>query len=179
MSVPNWPPNPASLAADLGTEEALLAGVLWRRMLGFWVDLLLIGLLVAFLWAGMVALGVLTLGFGLLFLGALPAVPPLYHVLFLLREAAATPGQALFGLTVRRVEDLGRPGLGAALLSVLGFYATLALGAIWLGIALFTRHHRTAHDLLAGLVVVRRRGLAALTPRAGVWNMPPGGGAPA
>lgn len=179
MSAPSSPFPPSQLRAvpvlDLAAEEALLGGVLWRRVVGFWIDLLLIGLLVVLLWAGLMALGLPTLGLSWMALAGLPAVPPLYHFLSLLRSAAATPGQRLLGLTVRRIEDFSRPDAADALVSVLGFYATLALGTIWLGIALFTRQHRAVHDMLAGLVVVRRRGLAALTPPGGVWNMANGG----
>ena len=39
---------------------------------------------------------------------------------------------------------------------MVGFYVTLALGAVWLVVALLTTRHRTLHDLLSGLVVVRR-----------------------
>lgn len=163
----------------LAEEEALIGGVLWRRVVGFWLDCVLIALLCLALWTALLAFGVLTLGLGFALLGSVAAVPPLYHFLSLLRRTAATPGQALLGLTVRRVEDLSRPDAADALVSVLCFYATLALGTIWLGVALFTTRHRAVHDMLSGLVVVRRRGLAALTPTAGGWNMRPGGKTPA
>jgi uncharacterized RDD family membrane protein YckC len=108
-------------------------------------------------------------------LGLLPAVPPLYHFLSLASRLSATPGQALLGLRVRRNGDLGRPDMLEALVSVVGFYVTLALGAIWLAIALATTRHRTLHDLVAGLVVVRTDALSALTAPDGDWNMGHGG----
>ena len=109
----------------------------------------------------------------------LPAVPPLYHFLFLASPLSATPGQALMGLVVRRNDDLGRPDVLEALVSVVGFYVTLALGAIWLVAALLTTRRRTLHDLVAGLVVVRSDALASMlppltTPQGG-WNMRSGG----
>ena len=161
MSVPHWPPSPPTGAM---MDDWLTRGALTRRAFGFLVDVLLIGVIVAALWSGLFMFGLLTLGIGFPLLGLLPAVPPLYHFLFLASPLSATPGQALFGLVVRRDSDLGRPDLLEALVSVVGFYVTLALGAVWLVVALFTTRRRTLHDMLAGLVVVRTDALAALTP---------------
>ena len=164
------PTDPAML------DEWLTGGVLARRVVAFLIDLLLIGVLVAALWAGLVLFGLLTLGLGLPLLGLLPAVPPLYHFLTLASPLSATPGQTLMGLVVRRDSDLGRPDLLEALVSVIGFYVTLALGAIWLAAALVMPRRRTLHDLLAGLVVVRTDALTPpLTPGGAAWNMGPGG----
>jgi uncharacterized RDD family membrane protein YckC len=60
------------------------------------------------------------------------------------------------------------------LVSVLLFYLTLATSGLLLLVALFTLRHRTLHDILSGLVVVRVR---ALTAGAGGWNMPGGASA--
>jgi uncharacterized RDD family membrane protein YckC len=159
MSVPNWTPaTPGPAIAD----EWISRGVLTRRVLAFLVDMLAIGAIVAGLWCAMFLFGLLTLGLGFPLLGLLPAVPPLYHFLFLASPMSATPGQALLGLVVRRNADLGRPDLLEALVSVVGFYVTLMLGAIWLVAALLTTRARTLHDLAAGLVVVRRDALASL-----------------
>jgi uncharacterized RDD family membrane protein YckC len=159
--------------------EWLTRGVPGRRILGFLVDLLLIGVLLAGLWTGLFMFGLLTLGLGFPLLGLLPAVPPLYHFLFLASPLSATPGQALLGLVVRRDADLGRPDVLEALVSVAGFYVTLALGAIWLVVALLTTRRRALHDLVAGLVVVRTDALAELTPPltppGAAWNMRSGG----
>jgi uncharacterized RDD family membrane protein YckC len=73
---------------------------------------------------------------------------------------------------VRRNEDLGQPSALQALVSTLVYYLTVALGVIWMAIALLTVRHRTFHDIASGLVVVRAR---ALTPPSAFWNMPPGG----
>jgi uncharacterized RDD family membrane protein YckC len=153
-------------------DDALTAGVLPRRVCGWLVDLLLIGVICAVLWGVLLAFGVLTLGLGLPLLGLLPIVPFCYHLGFLLSPAAATPGQSLFGLVVCRDEDLGRPEPLQALIFTVGLYLTLAAGVIWLGIALFTIRRRALHDMAAGLVVVRRRVLMApLTRRNARWNM--------
>ena len=57
---------------------------------------------------------------------------------------------------------------------MLVLYLTLATSGLLLVVALFTIRHRTLHDLVSGLVVVR---VQALTASGGGWNM--FGGAPA
>jgi uncharacterized RDD family membrane protein YckC len=104
----------------------------------------------------------------------LPAVPFCYHFLSLLGATSATPGQQMLGLTVRRNDDLGPPTVLQALVSVVAFYLTLATSGLLLIVALFTIRHRTLHDLVSGLVVVRVRAMEALTTPPGTWNM--GGG---
>jgi uncharacterized RDD family membrane protein YckC len=71
-------------------------------------------------------------------------------------------------LTVRRNDDLGPPMGLQALASVLLFYLTMATSGLLLVVALFTTRHRTLHDLISGLVVVRVR---ALTASGGGGNM--------
>jgi uncharacterized RDD family membrane protein YckC len=53
------------------------------------------------------------------------------------------------------------------------FYLTLATSGLLLLVSLFTRRKRTLHDLVSGLVVVRRHIWRdwALTAGAGSWNM--------
>ena len=112
--------------------------------------------------------GVVTFGLGMPLLALLPVMPPLYHFLTLASPLSATPGQTLMGLVVRRNRDLGRPDPLEALICVACFYATLALGAIWLAVALVTTRHRTLHDLLSGLVVVRSEAVPPLTAGRGL-----------
>jgi uncharacterized RDD family membrane protein YckC len=176
MSVPPWSPPPLTGAM---LDDWLTRGVLTRRVLALLIDVLLIGTIVAVLGSGLFLFGLLTLGLGFPLLGLLSAVPPLYHFLFLASPLSATPGQALLGLVVRRDSDLGRPDVLEALVSVVGFYVTVVLGAVWLVVALLTTRRRTLHDLVSGLVVVRADALASLTPPltppGAAWNMPPGG----
>jgi uncharacterized RDD family membrane protein YckC len=148
-------------------DDFLTRGVMSRRVVAWLVDLVLIGMLCMTAWTVGVFFGLITLGLGWSALGLIPALPLLYHWLFL-TAMAATPGQALFGLTVRDNDDLSPPSALQALVFTILFYLTFALGWFWMGIALFTIRHRTVHDMVAGLVVVRTR---ALTPPARFWNM--------
>jgi uncharacterized RDD family membrane protein YckC len=165
-SNPNYPPGQAMLQ-----DELLTRGVMSRRLLAWLLDGALIAVILSGLWSFCLFFGLLTLGLGWPLFGVLPAVPILYHWLAISSPLSATPGQAMMGLCVRRDFDLGPPGGLQALVFALMFYLTLALGAIWMGIALFTTRHRTIHDMLSGLVVVRAR---ALTQPAMFWNSTPG-----
>jgi uncharacterized RDD family membrane protein YckC len=169
MNAPSWDAPP--LGASGLEEELLTDGVLTRRLLAWLVDLVVIGIIVAVMWAALFTFGVMTLGLGMPLLGLLPLGPFLYHFGFLAGPMSATPGQALFGLAVRRNEDFGPPTALQALASTLLYYLTLATSGLLLLVALVTVRKRTLHDLLSGLVVVRSR---ALTVPAGSWNMPGG-----
>ncbi|MGD0430122.1 MAG: RDD family protein [Acetobacteraceae bacterium] len=137
-------------------DEDFIAGVITRRCLAWVVDLVLIGLILSVSWVILFLFGLLTLGLGFGAMAVLPVVPFLYHFLSLLRSSSATPGQALFGLTVRRDQDLGPPtGLQALIFTVV-FYLTMATSGLLLLVAIFTVRHRTLHDLASDLVVVRR-----------------------
>jgi uncharacterized RDD family membrane protein YckC len=127
-------------------DDLLTRGVLTRRLLAWCVDVFLLAIIVAACWTTGLVFGLMTLGLGM-------------------------PGQALFGLRVRRNDDMGPPNFAQAVVSTLIFYLTLATSGLLLLVALFTVRKRTLHDLLSGLVVVRER---ALTPPAGFWNMPGG-----
>jgi uncharacterized RDD family membrane protein YckC len=147
----------------------LTEGVMSRRCVAWVFDAFLIAVLLFALWWVLAMFGLLTFGLGFGAMAILPFVPFCYHLLSLLGASSATPGQQMMGLTVRRDFDLGPPSGLQALVSVLVFYLTLATSGLLLLVALFTARHRTLHDLLSGLVVVRTR---ALTTGAGSWNMP-------
>jgi uncharacterized RDD family membrane protein YckC len=155
-------------------DDFLTGGVMSRRCVAWVIDVFVLALLIWVLWWILVMFGLLTFGLGFGAMSILPFVPFCYHFFSLLGGASATPGQRMMGLTVRRNEDLGPPTALQALVSVLMFYLTMATSGLLLVVALFTTRHRTLHDLVSGLVVVRVR---ALTAVGGGWNMY--GGAPA
>jgi uncharacterized RDD family membrane protein YckC len=152
-------------------DTLLTAGVLPRRILAWFIDSLLIGLITASLWLVLIVFGLLTLGIGFVLLRAIWVVPIAYTMLFVASPASATPGQALMGLRVVRNDDLGRPSPAQAVVFALGFWLTMLAGVVWLAVAFFTRRNRTLHDLASGLVVIRT---GALTVAGTPWNMPPG-----
>jgi uncharacterized RDD family membrane protein YckC len=151
-------------------DELLVGGVVSRRCFAWVVDLILIAILVFALWWILAAFGVLTFGLGFGAMGILPFVPFFYHFLSLISRPSATPGQQMFGLTVRRDTDLGPPDALQALVSVFAYYLTLATSGLLLVVALFTVRHRTLHDLVSGLVVVRVQAMEVLTAPNPGWN---------
>jgi uncharacterized RDD family membrane protein YckC len=157
--------------ASLLQDELLTRGVMLRRMVAWVIDIVFAALIAGALWGMFLVFGILTLGLGLHLLALVPLVPFLYNMLTLASPLSGTPGQRMMGLMVRRDDDLTRPTLVQAAISTLFFYVTLAATGLLLVIALFTRRHRTLHDIFSGLVVVRTQ---ALTPPAGFWNMPAG-----
>jgi uncharacterized RDD family membrane protein YckC len=160
-----------SLGYDSRYDEYLTGGVRTRRCLAWAIDMVLIAILVWGLWWLLALFGVLTFGLGFAAMGVLPAVPFLYHFLSLLSGPAATPGQQIFGLTVRRNDDLGPPTGLQALILVVVFYLTLATSGLLLLVSLFTARKRTLHDMLSGLVVVRVEAMQSLTTGPQLWNM--------
>lgn len=163
----DYPPGIAMMQ-----DEMLTRGVLWRRVFAWMMDLFLVAILWGALWMVIGMFTVLTLGLGAPLLATVSLVPAIYTWLSLVSPMQATPGQAAFGLVVVRDDDLGPPSGLQALASVVGYFATMALGAIWMAVALVTTRNRTLHDMLAGLVVVRRRAFdAPLTPPGFGGNM--------
>ncbi len=157
---------------DHAFDAGLTEGVMFRRIWAWLFDLLLVGGIVMVLWVILVGFGLLTFGLGFPLLGLLPVVPVLYHVLFVASGRSATPGQVMMDLVVRRDQDLGRPSLLQAILFTVGLWLTLGAGVIWLAAALVTSRHRTLHDLVSGLVVVRNSTFnRTLTATAGFGNM--------
>ncbi len=161
----------------ISDDALLLDGVVFRRVCAWLIDLVLVGGMVAVLWVVLAGFGLLTLGLGLPLLGLLPVVPLAYHILFVASRRSATPGQVAMDLAVRRDVDLGRPSLLQAVLFTAGLWLTLGAGVVWLAAALLTTRHRTLHDLVSGVVVVRARALEeTLTAPADFGNMRRGTG---
>lgn len=147
------PPMPSS-------APQLYAGLVVRRSLAYLVDVFIIALLGLCLGFVLSIIGILT--FGLLSPLAVIVMtlwPLLYHSFFLAARGA-TPGMRLFGLELRDWSGKPLEPLQAVLV-VLLFYVTIALTAwLILLIVLFTDRNRALHDILAGTLMVRRRGSA-------------------
>lgn len=127
-------------------DPARLRGLLWRRMFAYFVDILIISFVS---WLVVLAASpfwpiVLTL------------IPLAYHSLLVGGPHAATFGQRLFGIEVRRL-DGGRPTLLQAVVQTVLFYVTVTmLTPLVLVVTLFNRRRRALHDILAGTLTLRR-----------------------
>jgi uncharacterized RDD family membrane protein YckC len=141
----------AAPARALRTDA--LSGVRSRRVLAVCLDLILVSILVAVLW---IAAIVLTLGFALFFLPPLfPIVAFFYNGLTVSGRNMATPGMRAMDLEMRMHDSGGRvPFINAAAQAVL-FYVSWFFPPIFL-VSLVDGEKRCLHDILAGVVLVRR-----------------------
>ena len=130
-----------------------LAGVRTRRVMAVCVDFVLVSLLVTVVW--LVAL-VLTLGLAIFFLPPLwPIVAFFYNGLTVSGPRMATPGMRLMDLEMRMNDDGARvPFLNAAVQAVL-FYVSWCFPPVFL-VSLVDAEKRCLHDIIAGVVIVRR-----------------------
>jgi uncharacterized RDD family membrane protein YckC len=130
-----------------------LAGVRTRRIFAVCLDLVIVSVLVAFVWTASV---VLTLGMALFFLPPLfPIVAFFYNGLTVSGARMATPGMRAMDLEMRLSDTGGRvPFVNAAVQAVL-FYVSWFFPPILL-VSLVDSEKRCLHDILAGVVIVRR-----------------------
>lgn len=136
-----------------------VSGVLGSRLfawIGDFVVLVFLGWIV-FTLLGL--LGLVTFGLTWLLMPVAAVATVLgYAAITIGGERQATLGMRMAGLKVEKV-DGGRPdGLAAAVHALLFYVAAGSVGllALSLGIGLMRADRRMGHDLLAGLVVVRR-----------------------
>jgi uncharacterized RDD family membrane protein YckC len=142
-------PDPASF-------PEVYEGVLWRRVLAYMIDLLLIAMIAVGVWVVFALLWLLSFGLlGPLLWFLFGLLPLAYHTFFLSSPRSATPGMRCFDLELRSVTG-ERPSFVQALIQTALFYATVGMtGSLILLVALFNRRRRTLHDFLAGTVMVR------------------------
>jgi uncharacterized RDD family membrane protein YckC len=151
-------------AYQIWLQDRLTNGLLLRRCIAWCIDVFVLGVLVVAFWMMGATFTVLTLGLGAPIFGLAMLLPLLYGFLSLV-SLQASPGQAAMGLAVARDDDLGPPTALQALVYMIGYMITVAAGIIWCAVALVTTRHRTLHDMVAGLVVVRRSALETYLTR--------------
>ena len=130
-----------------------LAGVRTRRMMAACFDFVLVSVLVALVWTASV---VLTLGFALFILPPLwPIVAFFYNGLTVSGARMATPGMRMMDLEMRMHDTGARaPFVNAAIQGVL-FYVSWFFPPVFL-VSLVDSEKRCLHDILSGVVIVRR-----------------------
>ncbi len=131
------------------------SGVLTRRVVAYLLDLAFIALFGTILW--LAALFLTLVSFGLLHGVIVFAVfaPVLYSTLTIAGRHGATWGMRIAGIGYR-TEGGGLPSPSQAFAVTILFYFTFWLTAgLVLLLALFSRRHRTLHDILTGLVMIR------------------------
>ena len=142
----------ASVAPPALRSDAL-AGVRTRRILAFFLDLVLVSIFAAVIWT---FLFIVTLGLSWFILPPIyPLVAFFYNGLTVSGRKMATPGMRAMDLEMR-VNDTGArvPFINAAA-HALFFYLSWMLPPVFL-VALVDQEKRCLHDMLAGVVFVRR-----------------------
>lgn len=136
-----------------------VSGVLGSRAfawLGDFVVLVILGWIV-FLLLGM--LGLVTFGLTWLLMPVAAVATILgYAAITIGGDKQATLGMRMAGLKVEKVDGTRPDGLAAAVHALMFYVAAGSIGllALSVGIGLMRADRRMGHDLLAGLVVVRR-----------------------
>ncbi len=140
----------------IALPDGALDSVRTRRMMAVCVDFALVATIVAAIWV----LGtVLTLGFGLFLLFALPPLFPIvaffYNGLSVSGAGMGTPGMRLFDIAARDAQTGGRASFIAAAVHGVLFYVSWLFPPVLL-VSLVADGKRCLHDMFAGLIVTRR-----------------------
>jgi uncharacterized RDD family membrane protein YckC len=131
---------------------AAFSGVRSRRIFAFCLDFVLVSLVVGLLWTG---LFIATLGLSALILPPLfPFVAFFYNGFTVSGSRMGTPGMRAMDLEIRTIDGFRVPFMTAAVHAVL-LYVSWMFPPVFL-ISLFTSDKRCLHDIVAGLIVVRR-----------------------
>jgi uncharacterized RDD family membrane protein YckC len=143
-------PRPVGVARRI--PPAALEGVRTRRIMAVALDFMLVSVLSALLFFGL-----LLLSFGMtVFL--LPPIFPLvaffYNGLTVSGWRRATPGMRFMDLEARTMEGLPVPFINAAVHAVLFYVTTLAPPLLL--VSFITSDKRCLHDILADVIVLRR-----------------------
>jgi uncharacterized RDD family membrane protein YckC len=135
-------------------DALLTRGVLARRLCAFAVDACIIGILGWTLAFSIFIFGILTFGLGWLMFHIIFWVPFVYYTVLV--ASGGTPGQRAFSLAVRQDIDLAPPTLAQAFVWTLLLWLSFILAGLPFAMALVGPRHRAGHDLLSGLVIIRK-----------------------
>jgi uncharacterized RDD family membrane protein YckC len=160
-------------AYDPAANPELFEGVPARRVIAFFIDLIIIAVPIVFLAMFIFAIGVVTLGLGFVLYGLLPAASVVWALLYY-GTTFGSPRSATIGMRVMDLEM--RTWYGAPAYFVLGavhavaFWVTLSVFTpLILLVCFFNERRRLLHDMLVGTVVinneVRASVLRAARPR--------------
>ena len=141
---------------DPALYPELFDSVLWRRAFAYLIDAVCIGAIIVAAWVAFLILTVLSLGLLWPAVWLLGLIPLAYHTLLISGPHAATFGMRVFDLQLRSWNGK-RPVFLQALAHAVLFYLTVgATCFLVLLFALFNRRKRTLHDVLTGMLMVRR-----------------------
>lgn len=151
------PPDPLD-------DPALYTGIRTRRIFGYIVDLLIIGVIWGIAWVVAILLGIVTLGLLWPVLAVALGLVPLAYYTLTIATGSATIGMRLFDVEVRSWTGK-RPDFWQALIMTVIYMLTVWPSALLvLLVSLFDKRARTLHDMLSGTVVVRTSALRLPDP---------------
>lgn len=133
------------------------SGVLSGRVGAWIVDFFVIGVFWAIFAVASLILGVLTFGLGWMILPVLwPVVAVIYSGVTVSGPRRGTIGQRMFGVELRTVTGQTAPFIVAAVHAVFFYVSISTLTPLVLLFGLVRADRRMLHDLLSGLIAVRR-----------------------
>jgi len=142
----------APLASPVLRSDAL-SGVRTRRVVALAFDLIFVSVVALVLW---LALLILTFGLSLFFLPPIfPLVAFFYNGLTVSGRNMATPGMRMLDLEMRMQDTGARVPFINAAAHALFFYLSWFFPPVF-AVTLIDGEKRCLHDLLAGIVIVRR-----------------------
>jgi uncharacterized RDD family membrane protein YckC len=143
----------AAVASAASFRGDAFAGVRTRRIVAFCFDIVLVSIIACLLW---LALLILTFGLSLLLLPPIyPLVAFFYNGLTVSGRKMATPGMRMMDLEMRMNDNGARVPFINAAAHALFFYLSWMLPPVFL-VAIVDQEKRCLHDMLAGVVFVRR-----------------------
>lgn len=146
-----------SYLPDPSTEPELFEGILTRRVIAFCIDVILMSILVAIAVTIGLIFGFLTLGLGWL---ALPIIVPatlvFYYAATLGSARRATIGMSMMDLVLTPTSGPPLNGWTAFLHPLLFWLTIWFLAPVSLVIALVTPRRQMLHDLMLGVLMLRR-----------------------
>ena len=145
-------------AYDPETNPELFEGIPARRMIAFLIDLIILAIPLIVLALFFFAVGIVTLGFGFVLFGLMPAISVVW-ALFYYGATLGGPHSATLGMRTMDIEM--RTWYGSPAYFVLGavhaivFWVTVSvLTPLILLVCFFNARSRLLHDFLVGTVVI-------------------------
>lgn len=152
--IPTTPYPPAPYAP----RQADTAGVLGGRLLAYLVDLVIVGLLWGVFVVVLLVLGFLTFGLAWMLIAPLfPLVAVLYSGLTVSGPNHGTVGMRMAGVELRTLDGGTVPFVVAAVHAIFFYVSVSFLTPFVVLFGLLRSDRRLLHDLLAGVIAVRRR----------------------
>jgi uncharacterized RDD family membrane protein YckC len=165
-------------AYDPATNPELFEGVLARRVVAFFIDMVIITIPIVFVAVCIALFGLFTFGVGWLLYYLLPAAAAIWAIVYY-GMTFGSPASATIGMRVMDLEM--RTWYGAPMYFLLGavhgiaYWVTVGmLTLLILLVGLFNARSRLLHDMLVGTVVINNPArTAALRPHASPSPPPP------